>query len=100
MRAVIGDHETLESHLLAQDVAQQPFVGVRGHAVDFVVRRHHADGLAFFDHFLEWVEEGFAQNTLGNVRRRAVHAGLGLAVSDEVFQRGHYVFASWNLLSP
>ena len=92
-RPVIGDHETVESHLFAQDVAQEPLIGVRGDTVDFVVGRHHADGLGFFDYFLEWVEERFAENTFGNVRRRAVHAGLGLAVSGEVFQRGHYVFA-------
>ena len=38
---VVRDDEALEAPLLAQHVAQQPLVGVRGNAVDFVVRGHH-----------------------------------------------------------
>ena len=50
-------------------------------------------GLASLNYFFERIEKCFAQDALGNVCWRAVHAGFGLAVSGEVFQRGHYVFA-------
>ena len=39
---------------------------------------------------MKGIEEGLAQHAHGNVRRRAVHAGFGLAVRGEVLQRGDH----------
>ena len=50
---VVGDNEALESPLLAEDVAQQPFVGVRGNAIDFVVGGHDAEGAGLLDGLFE-----------------------------------------------
>ena len=91
-RVVIRDDEALEPHLLAENVFQQPLVGVRGDAVDFVVGGHDGDGFRFAQRLFEGVEEGLAEDALGDVGRRAVHAGFGLAVANEVLQRGENVF--------
>src|ERR1051326_8891536 len=66
---------------------------MRRDAVDFVVGRHHAYWFGFFDYFFERVKECFAQDAFRDICRRAVHAGFGLAVSGEVFERSHYMFA-------
>ena len=49
------------------------------------------DGARFAQRFFEGVEESFAQHAQGDIRRRAVHAGFRLAVTDKMFQRGQDV---------
>ncbi len=90
-RVVVGDNEAFEAHLLAKHVAEQPPVRVRRDTVDFVVRSHDGDRAGFPQSFLKRVEEGFAQNAQGDVRRGAVHAGFRLAVPDEMLERGENV---------
>ena len=89
-RVVIRDHESLEAPFLPQHVAQQPFAGVRRDAVNLVVAGHHADGAGLAEHVAEGMQERLAQHALGDVRRRAVLAGLRLAVGGEVLERGHH----------
>ena len=87
-RVIIGDDEALEFPFLAKDFAQEPFAGVRGHAVDLVVRGHYADGAGLRDHVAERVEERLAQHPFGDVDRGAVLAGFGRAVGGEVLEGG------------
>lgn len=54
-RVVIGDDEAFEAPFPAEHIAQQPFAGVRRHAVNFIVRRHHTDGTGLLDRFFEWI---------------------------------------------
>ena len=58
------------------------------HAVHFVVGRHHADGAAFLQGFLEREQKSLAQHAHGDIGRGAIHAGFRLAVTDAVFQGG------------
>ena len=60
-RVVIRDDEAFEPPFLAEHVAQQPFAGVRRHAVNFIVGRHHTDGARLLDGFFERIQKGFAQ---------------------------------------
>ena len=62
-RVVVGDDEAVEAPFAAQHVAQQPAVGVRRHAVDFVVRRHDADRARLVDRRLERCERNVSRST-------------------------------------
>ena len=90
-REIVRHDVSFESPLLAQDVAQQPLVGVGGDAVDLIVGGHHADGAALVQGLLERVEEDLAQNALRHVHRGTVRPGLRLAVGGEVLERGNDV---------
>src|SRR3954465_8809816 len=57
-----------------------------GHAVYFVVRRHHANRAGFFDRFSEGKKKSLPQNPHGDVSGRAVHAGLRLPVSNKMLE--------------
>ena len=71
-RVVIGDREAVEPPLVAKHIAQEPPIRMRRNAVDFVVRRHDADGTRFPNRRLEGSEEDLTQLTHRHVRRCAV----------------------------
>ena len=87
-RVIIRNDKALETPFLSQHIAQQPLVRVRRHAVNLVVARHHADGAGLLNRTFERRQKSFAQQTHRGVRRRAIHAGLRLAVRREMFERG------------
>jgi len=44
---VIGHDEALETPFVAEDVPEEPLIGMRGDAVDFVIGSHDAQRAAF-----------------------------------------------------
>src|SRR6185369_4602967 len=60
---------------------------------DFVVGGHHTDGSGFLQNFFKRSEEDLAQHPFRNIGGSAIHAGLGLSVTGEMFQGCDYMFA-------
>ncbi len=87
-REVVRHDEASEAPFAAQNVLEQPSVGVRRHAVDLVVGRHHAQRARLLHSRPERRQERLAQHAHRDVDRRAVRARLRLAVRGEVLQRG------------
>ena len=87
----VRDDGAVEAPLPPQHVAEHPAVGVRGDAVDLVVRGHQAVGVPLLHGHLEGGEEDVAQRPLAEGRRAHVRPGLRLAVPGHVLQRGDHV---------
>ncbi len=85
---IVGDRDALEAPLIAQDGRQQPLVGVRRDAVDFVVRRHDRARIGFLDDLLERRKEVLAQVAFTDLGRTDIGAVFRLAVTGHVLQRG------------
>ena len=85
-REIIGDRISREAKFFAKHIPQEPFVRVGRHAIDLVVRRHHADSAGLLQRFFERIKECLAQHAHGNICRSAIHAGFRLPMSDEVLQ--------------
>ncbi len=86
----VRDDGAVEAPLLAQHVVEHPAVGVRGDAVDLVVRGHQAAGVPLLHGHLERGEEDVAQRPLAEGRRAHVRPGLRLAVPGHVLERGDH----------
>ena len=87
-REVVRLDRALVAPLLAQDLGQQPVVGVRGHPVDLVVRRHDRAHRQLLHRALERREEILAQGPFGDLGRADIGAVLGLAVAGHVLEGG------------
>ncbi len=85
-RAPVGDHETVEAPLVAEDAREQPRVLARVHTVDAVVRAHDRPRLGVLDDALEAAEVDLAQRALVDVCAHAHPVGL-LVVRGEMLQR-------------
>ena len=84
---VIGDHDALESPLVAQHVGQHPAVGMGRNAADLVVGGHHHLGVGLLDRRTELRQIHLQQRPLGELCRTHVRAGFRHAVSRHVLQR-------------
>ncbi len=88
-RIVVADHNSIETRLFSQPVAQDRFVGGHRHASDVVERRHDrcspgGDGGG------EWRQIDFAQRSLGKVRGGIFTASRHRPVSAKMLgRRGH-----------
>jgi hypothetical protein len=85
-REIVALDRALVAPLLAQDLGQQPAVGVRGHPVDLVVRRHDRADRQLLHRPFERREEVLAQGALGDLGRADIGAVLGLAVAGHVLE--------------
>ena len=84
---VVGDHETLESPLCAQDVGEQQSIGRGRHTVDVVEGGHDREG-ARIDRGLEGRQVNFAQGLQGYVDCVVVESARNAAICGEMFGRG------------
>ena len=87
-REVIRNDEALKAPLFSEHVIQEPVIGMRRHAVNLVIRSHHAHGVRFGDSGFKGHEKGIAQDALRIIRRADVGAAFGLAVRRKMFRSG------------
>src|SRR5579884_1060219 len=92
-REVIGRSQVFVSELVAQNVAQQPYIAVIRNSVKLVVRRHHRADSAFANTGLKWRQEKFANGSLAIIGGSNVGSCLRLAVDGKVLQRSEHVVA-------
>ncbi|GAB3111429.1 hypothetical protein GCM10027055_12000 [Janibacter alkaliphilus] len=86
-RAPVGDDETVEAPLLAEDLGEQPVVLRGPGAVDLVVGAHHRPRVRAGDDVLEGGQVDLAQGALVDLGADPQAFGL-LVVHREVLQRG------------
>ena len=87
IRGVVGDHETLESPLGAQDIGEQQPIGRGRHTVD-VVEGSHDGERARIDRGLEGRQVNFAQCLRGDIDGVVVESARNAAVGGEMFGCG------------
>ena len=95
---VVGNDVTLEAPLLAQHLLKQPFVGVRGDAINLVIRGHDTHDVSLNHRGLEAGQKKLAQDPLGIIGRSDVGSTFRLAVSRKVLGSGDDVitFNPWS----
>ena len=89
-RAQIGEHETLKSPLIAQNLLQQKRVGRDRDAIDLVIGSHRAHGVPFAKGRLKPAQHDHAQLALAHVHGRSVGSAFGRAVAGKVLGLGNH----------
>ena len=97
---VVGDDDAVEAPRAAQDPLEQIVVRGARHPVELVVAVHHRREPSGADGRLERMQEDLAELTVGQVRRRPVHAAFGRAVADEVLRRRDHARTQIRPLQP
>src|SRR5260370_1000049 len=88
----VGNNQSLETKLVAQDVRQYVMAGVNGDTVD-LARIYHDAARSGINRGLKRWHEIFAQINLGNPRGRAIPTGERETVTHVMFQtRGNMIF--------
>ena len=84
--AIIADDRAIEAPFSAQDLSQQPSVGVAGNTIDLVIARHDAADGRTPDDFAKWGEEVLSQVAFRNLGRSYIVACFGLAVAGHMLE--------------
>ena len=87
----VAHHEALESQFIAEDILDQPGIGVAGNAVQFIVGGHHSGHVGFFHGHLERREVQLPHLALAHIHRRGVQAAGGFSAADQVLGAGQYL---------